>query len=144
MLIHDGGGTAFAYHGPGNLDRTVIGIHCPGLKDGKGVVSVQHAANEYATLACEYLKQSRSGHSKLLVGGWAPCGFISLTMVAMFPDLVAGVMTIDKTPPGGGLLTIGQAESMLLHPFSRTDGIHGLVQRQLQLNTRASFSNPEY
>lgn len=144
MLIHDGGGTAFAYYSLGNLERTVIGVHCPGLQEGKGIVSVQHAANEYAAIARQYLKQSCPGHSKLVVGGWSLGGTISITMAAIFPDLVAGVVTIDTTPPGVGGLTAQQAESVLLHPWSRTDGIHGLVRRQLQLNTRASFSNQEY
>jgi pimeloyl-ACP methyl ester carboxylesterase len=144
MLIHDGGGTAFAYYSLGNLDRTIIGVHCPGLQEGKGIVSVQHAANEYAAIARQYLEQSCPGHSKLVVGGWSLGGTISLIMAALFPDLVAGVVTIDTTPPGVEALTVEQAESVLLHPWSRTDGIHGLVRKQLQLNTRSLFSNPEY
>ena len=144
MLIHDGGGTAFAYYSLDNLERTIIGVHCPGLQEGKGIVSVHHAADEYAAIARQYLKQSCPGHSKLVVGGWSLGGTISITMAALFPDLVAGVVTIDTTPPGVDGLTAQQAESVLLHPWSRTDGIHGLVRRQLQLNTRASFSNQEY
>ena len=146
MLIHDGGGTAFAYYALGDLDRTVIGIHCPGLKEGKGIVSVLQAANDYAAIAREYLNQKCPGQSKLLVGGWSLGGTISLTMAAMFPDLVAGVVTIDTTPSGvGGLqVCVEEAETALLHSWSRTDGMHGLVRRQLRLNTRAAFSNLEY
>jgi pimeloyl-ACP methyl ester carboxylesterase len=144
MLIHDGGGTAFAYYALGNLDRTVIGIHCPGLKEGKGIVSVLQAAKDYAAIAREYLNQNYPGHSKLLIGGWSLGGTISLTMAAMFPDLVAGVVTMDTTPPGVGGLSVEEAETILLQPWSRTDGMHGLVRRQLQLNTRATFSNLEY
>jgi pimeloyl-ACP methyl ester carboxylesterase len=144
MLIHDGGGTAFAYYSLRNLDRTVIGVHCPGLQEGRGIVSVQHAVNEYAAIARQYLKQNCPAHSKLLVGGWSLGGTISLTMAAMFPDLVAGVVTLDTAPPAVEALTAEQAESVLLHPWSRTDGIHGLVRRQLQLNVRALFSNQEY
>nr|WJZ49100.1 non-reducing polyketide synthase [Calonarius rufo-olivaceus] len=144
LLIHDGGGTAFAYYSLGNLDRTVIGIHCPGLQEGQGIPSVHEATKEYAAIARQYLKQNCPGYSKLLVGGWSLGGTISLTMAALFPDLVAGVVTIDTTPPGVVGLTAAQAESVLLHPWSRTDGIHGLVRRQLQMNTRASFSFPQY
>nr|WJZ49098.1 non-reducing polyketide synthase [Calonarius rufo-olivaceus] len=144
LLIHDGGGTAFAYYALGNLDRTVIGIHSPGLQDGQGITSVHEATKEYAAIARQYLKQNCPGYSKLLVGGWSLGGTISLTMAALFPDLVAGVVTIDTTPPGVVGLTADQAESVLLQPWSRTDGIHGLVRRQLQMNTRASFTYPEY
>jgi pimeloyl-ACP methyl ester carboxylesterase len=144
MLIHDGGGTAFAYYGLGSLDRTVIGMHSPGLIEGKGIVSVLQAANDYAAIAREYLNKNCPGHSRLLIGGWSLGGSISLTMAAMFPDLVAGVVTIDSTPPGVGNLSVEEAEAVFLHPWTRTDGMHGLVRKQLQLNTRATFANLEY
>jgi pimeloyl-ACP methyl ester carboxylesterase len=142
MLIHDGGGTAFAYYVLGDLDRTVVSIHCPGLKEGKGIVSVLQAANDYAAIAREYLNQNCPGQSKLLIGGWSLGGTISLTMAAMFPDLVAGVVTMDTTPPG--VDASGLQISVEEHSWSRTDGMHGLVRRQLRLNTRAAFSNLEY
>ena len=144
MLIHDGGGTVFAYYALGSLGRTVIGTHCPGLKEGKGIVSVLQAAHDYAAIAREYLQQNCPGHSKLLIGGWSLGGTISLTMAAMFPDFVAGVVMIDTQPPGVSGLSVEETETMLLRLWSRMDGMHGLVRRQLELNTRALFSNLEY
>jgi len=144
MLIHDGGGTTFAYHALRSLDRTVIGIHSPGLLEGKGIVDVLDAAHQYAGMARQYLQQNGLSHSKILVGGWSLGGTISLAVAALYPDLVCGVVTIDTSPPEVSGMSADQAVSVLLHPWSRTDGIHGLVRKQLELNTRALLSNPEY
>jgi hypothetical protein len=65
---------------------------------------------------------------------------ISIMMAAIFLNFVAGIMTIDTKPPRVDGLTAQQSELLLQHSWTRTDGIHRLVRRQLQLNIRAIYT----
>jgi pimeloyl-ACP methyl ester carboxylesterase len=138
MLIHDGGGTALAYRLLGNIGRTVLGVHSPGLHEGKGIVSIRHAANQYAYLARQWLDQHSSRCGRLLVGGWSLGGTIAVALAAAHPDLVAGVILLDPPPPGTAAMTLAEAECLIPSGNTRSSGgFSALVRAQLKLNAQS-------
>ncbi|KIM77611.1 hypothetical protein PILCRDRAFT_11865 [Piloderma croceum F 1598] len=88
MLIHNGGGTALAYRLLGDVGRTVLGVHSPGLCEGKGIVSIRHAIDQYAHFARQWLDQHTPHGSRLLIGGWSLGGTIAIALAASHPDLL--------------------------------------------------------
>ena len=138
VLIHDGGGTALAYRLLGDLGRTLLGIHNPGIKDGKGVIGIRHAADQYASYIRRWLHHSSSLHSKVLVGGWSMGGTIAVTLASAHPDLVAGVVLLDPPPPGISPMTAVEAGFLIPTENSRsTMGFNKLVREQVKTNAQA-------
>lgn len=138
LLIHDGGGTALAYRLLGNVGRTVIGIHSPGLHEGKGIISIRHAADEYATLARQWLNQYSPRRPQLLVGGWSLGGTIAIALAAAHPDLIAGVILLDPPPPETAAMKSDEAERLIPGGNTRSSGgFSALVHTQLQLNAQS-------
>lgn len=138
VLIHDGGGTALAYRLLGDLGRTLLGIHNPRIKDGKGIIGIRHAADQYASYIRHWLHHSSSPHSKVLVGGWSMGGTIAVTLASAHPDLVAGVVLLDPPPPGTAPMTGTEAGFLIPRESSRsTMGFNKLVREQLKTNAQA-------
>lgn len=138
MLIHDGGGTALAYRLLGDVGHTVLGVHCPGLHQGKGIISIRHAADTYATIARQWLHQYSPHHPRLLVGGWSLGGNIAIALAAAHPDLVVGVILLDPPPPGTAAMTLDEAEQIFPNANARSSaGFNTLVQSQLKLNAQS-------
>jgi pimeloyl-ACP methyl ester carboxylesterase len=138
MLIHDGGGTALAYRLLGDVGRTLLGIHSPGLREGKGIVSIRHAADEYAAFARQWLKQHSHHSSRLLVGGWSLGGTIAIALAAAHPDLVRGVILIDPPPPGTAAMKSEEAARIIPSATARSSSsFSALVRGQLTLNSRS-------
>jgi pimeloyl-ACP methyl ester carboxylesterase len=144
MLIHDGGGTALAYRLLGNLGRTVLGVHSPGLQEGKGIVSIRHAADQYAVLARQWINQHSPDRPQLLVGGWSLGGAIAIALAAAHPDLVAGIILLDSRPPGTVTMKPDEAERLL--PCANTSasgGFSTLVRTQLKMNAQSLSVDPD-
>jgi pimeloyl-ACP methyl ester carboxylesterase len=140
MLIHDGGGTALAYRLLGDVGRTVLGVHSPGLREGKGIVSIRHAADQYAHFARQWLDQHTPHGSRLLMGGWSLGGTIAIALAAAHPDIVAGVVLLDPPPPGTAAMKSDEAEQLIPSRTKRTSGgFSALVGTQLKMNSQ-SFS----
>jgi pimeloyl-ACP methyl ester carboxylesterase len=138
LLIHDGGGTALAYRLLGNIGRTVLGIHSPGLHERKGIISIRHAADQYAKLARQWLNQHSPQRPQLLVGGWSLGGTIAIALAAAYPDLAVGVILLDPPPPGTAAMKADEAERLI--PTGNTNSSSGfsiLVKAQLQLNAQS-------
>lgn len=137
VLIHDGGGTALAYRLLGDLGRTLLGIHNPGIKEGKGIAGIRHAADQYASYIRHWLTHS-STHSKVLVGGWSMGGTIAIALASAHPDLVAGVVLLDPPAPGTTPMRAAEAEFLIPRESSRsTMGFNKLVREQLKTNAQA-------
>lgn len=136
MLIHDGGGTALAYRLLGNLGRTVLGVHSPGLHEGKGIVSIRDAADQYAALARTWLSQSAISPAKILVGGWSLGGTIALALAAAHPDLVSGVILLDPPPPGTSM-TSDEVDRLIPSSKAQSSNFRALVNTQLKMNAFA-------
>ncbi|KIM77610.1 hypothetical protein PILCRDRAFT_91048 [Piloderma croceum F 1598] len=136
MLIHDGGGTALAYRLLGDVGRTVLGVHSPGLREGKGIVSIRHAADQYAHFARQWLDQHTPRGSRLLVGGWSLGGTIAIALAASHTDIVAGVVLLDPPPPGTAAMKSDEAEQLILSRTKLSTQIWG-GHRDLVANLRA-------
>jgi pimeloyl-ACP methyl ester carboxylesterase len=140
MLIHDGGGTALAYRLLGDIGRTILGIHCPGLREGKGIVSIRHAADQYAHFARQWLDQHSPRDSRLVIGGWSLGGIIAIALAAAHPDVVAGVVLLDPPPPETAAMKSDEAEQLIHSRIKRpSGGFSAIVGAQLKMNSR-SFS----
>ncbi|KAL1297536.1 hypothetical protein AAFC00_006108 [Neodothiora populina] len=99
VLIHDGGGTTFAYHILGELNRDVYVVHNPNYWTGEPWAEGMDAQ------ACHYIQLiKKAGISgNILLGGWSLGGFLSVTMARMIaadrsePRLhVKGMVIIDS------------------------------------------------
>jgi pimeloyl-ACP methyl ester carboxylesterase len=138
LLIHDGGGTALAYRLLGNIGRTVLGVHSPGLHEKKGIISIRHAADQYAKMARQWLNQHSPQRPRLLVGGWSLGGTIAIALAAAHPDLVVGVILLDPPPPGTAAMKPDEADRLI--PTGNTNSSSGfsmLVKAQLKLNAQS-------
>ncbi|KAF8575134.1 hypothetical protein K439DRAFT_1398560, partial [Ramaria rubella] len=144
LLIHDGGGTALAYRMLGDVGCTVLGIHSPGLREGKGIVSIRHAADQYASLARQWLETSSRHPARLLVGGWSLGGGIALALASAHPDLVSGVVLLDAKPPGTALMTPDEAERLVPATGNQSSrGFSMLVRSQLKMNALSLRADPD-
>jgi hypothetical protein len=130
MVIHDG--TAFAFYSLRNLDRAVIGVHCP-----RGQRHCQSSACKYAAIARQYLKAEQP--STFTAPNW--------WMVSRRTYINNDDCNVSRSCVWGGDYWYNTSWSRGRDSSTsgvRTDDIHGLVRWQRQLNTRALFSNPEY
>lgn len=112
FLIHDGGGTTFAYHCLNPISRCVYGIHNPHFYSQD---KFQGGIPEMARLYCNLVKEAVAGpdfprrHDKhgnvsILLGGWSLGGLLSLEMAKVFSQegskiRVIGILLVDSVYP---------------------------------------------
>lgn len=111
FLIHDGGGTTFAYHCLDPLDRPVYGIFNPYFaNDGKFEGGIRGMGRLYAGIirrACadpDFPAQPESdGKINILIGGWSLGGLLSLEIAKVLTGdsgvRVIGVLMVDSLCP---------------------------------------------
>lgn len=101
VLVHDGGGTTFAYHCLPPLPRAVYGIHNPRFEaGGRWDGGVPEMARAYAALVRDLAASSPAGG--ILLGGWSMGGYLSLELAALLPrGLVRGIVLVDSPFPAG-------------------------------------------
>ncbi|KAK5995968.1 putative thioesterase BOA10-like protein [Cladobotryum mycophilum] len=113
FLIHDGGGTTFAYHCLDPLDRYVYGIHNPYFRTGQ---VFDGGLPQMARLYSAWIKQTvakRSfpvkrknvdGSINILLGGWSLGGFLSMEVARQLAEdrlvRVVGILMVDSMFPG--------------------------------------------
>ncbi|RAQ58613.1 nonribosomal peptide synthase [Aspergillus flavus] len=103
VMIHDGGGTTYAYHRMGPVNRPLYGIHFPGYASGtawKG--GIKSLGRHYADLI---QKSLLSG--PIILGGWSSGGLISLEVALCLksgPFEVKGVIMVDSVFPAPSLV----------------------------------------
>ncbi|KAJ3522353.1 hypothetical protein NM208_g12895 [Fusarium decemcellulare] len=112
VLIHDGGGTTFAYHCLNSLSRAVYGIHNPSFHSGE---PFQGSLSDMAHLYCGFIKEAikepdfpksrnKDGKVRILLGGWSMGGHLSLEMAKQLDDEdsgieVIGILMVDTVHP---------------------------------------------
>jgi thioesterase domain-containing protein len=112
FLIHDGGGTTFAYHCLGELKRPVYGIWNPRFYSGNPWDDgLDEMARTYVDMVRKTVsspsfptKPSRIGQKvKLLLGGWSLGGLLSIEVAHLLVDdpeiEVAGLLMVDSIYP---------------------------------------------
>lgn len=114
FLIHDGGGTTFAYHCLDPLHRLVYGIHNPYFYDGGrfagGLPAMGrlYAKHVRETVAQADLAAPRGpdGRANILLGGWSLGGLLSLEVAKVLVDddqvRVVGILMVDSVYPAPG------------------------------------------
>ncbi|KAF4981879.1 hypothetical protein FZEAL_2399 [Fusarium zealandicum] len=112
FLIHDGGGTTFAYHCLNPISRLVYGIHNPNFSSGE---PFDGGITEMARLYCGFIKnairepefpkrRNADGKVRLLLGGWSLGGLLSLEMAKQLDKEdsgveVIGILMVDSVYP---------------------------------------------
>ncbi|KAK2025543.1 alpha/beta-hydrolase [Colletotrichum zoysiae] len=99
FLVHDGGGTTFAYHCLGSLGRAVFGIANPRFESG---VPWDGGLPE---MAAAYLRMIRATpRRRILLGGWSLGGMLSLEIARQLGDEdedieIVGLVIVDSVYP---------------------------------------------
>lgn len=111
FLIHDGGGTTFAYHCLESLNRPVYGIHNPHFKTGKtfdgGIAEMGKLYSRYILQAISDpdfpAKRKTDGVLDILLGGWSLGGHLSLEVARQLAEesrvRVIGILMVDTVYP---------------------------------------------
>ncbi|KAK1835922.1 Alpha/Beta hydrolase protein [Podospora conica] len=98
VLLHDGGGTTFAYHCLGRLNRTVYGISNPYFKTDKKWKSLTEMARHYAGIIRKTIP-----HGNVILGGWSLGGLVCLEVAKILREEVGprvmGIVMIDSSYP---------------------------------------------
>lgn len=98
VLLHDGGGTTFAYHCLGRLGRTVYGISNPYFKTEKKWQSLTDMARHYADII-----KATIPHGNVIIGGWSLGGLVCLEVSKILREeagpRVMGIVMIDSSYP---------------------------------------------
>ncbi|EGR46308.1 uncharacterized protein TRIREDRAFT_80312 [Trichoderma reesei QM6a] len=113
FLIHDGGGTTFAYHCLEVLGRYVYGIHNPCFYSGD---VFDGGLPDMGRLYARWIRQTvlddgfpararnHDGTVSVLLGGWSLGGLLSLEVARQLADdavvRVTGILMIDSIYPG--------------------------------------------
>ncbi|KZZ99722.1 Thioesterase domain containing protein [Moelleriella libera RCEF 2490] len=112
FLIHDGGGTTFAYHCLESLKRLTYGIRNPRFSSGAHFAG---GLAEMGSLYAQWIQQTvsspvfpkhkgRDGRISILLGGWSLGGLLSLEVAKRLADdrniHVAGIIMVDSIYPG--------------------------------------------
>lgn len=99
LLIHDGGGTCFAYWCLNELDRRLYGIHNPifhSREPREG--GIPEVARQYVQMARKVIPKGR-----FILGGWSFGGMVALEMARLLTEdaslQVAGLIMIDTPCP---------------------------------------------
>ncbi|KAK2597428.1 hypothetical protein QQS21_005976 [Conoideocrella luteorostrata] len=111
FLIHDGGGTTFAYHCLEPLNRLIHGIRNPHFRSGK---RFEGGLAEMGDLYTRWIRETvasptfprrngKDGRIDILVGGWSLGGMLSLEVARCLADdrniNVCGILMIDSVYP---------------------------------------------
>lgn len=101
VLIHDGGGTCFAYYCLNPLGRTTYEIHNPRFETAQPWTGgIPEMAQHYVRLMRTMIPRGR-----ILLGGWSLGGILSLEMARLLAgdDLyqVIGIVMVDSICPLG-------------------------------------------
>ncbi|KAK2009264.1 thioesterase domain-containing protein [Colletotrichum eremochloae] len=122
FLVHDGGGTSFAYHCLGPLDRAVFGIANPRFHSGvpwdgglpemaatylRMIRTTVTKSRDYPALAPRSSPPAGRGgkpRRRILLGGWSLGGMLSLEIARQLGDEdddieIAGLVIIDSVYP---------------------------------------------
>jgi thioesterase domain-containing protein len=98
FLLHDGGGTTFAYHCLGHLGRTVYGISNPYFKTDKKWNSLIEMARHYADIIKKTVP-----HGSVILGGWSLGGLVCLEVTKILRECIGprviGIVMIDSSYP---------------------------------------------
>ncbi|KAH6603245.1 hypothetical protein Trco_008020 [Trichoderma cornu-damae] len=113
FLIHDGGGTTFAYHCLEVLGRYIYGIHNPYFYTGE---VFEGGLPEMAYLYARWIRETvtakgfparrrnRDGSTSVMLGGWSLGGLLSMEIARQLADddavRVVGILMIDSVYPG--------------------------------------------
>ncbi|KAL7812112.1 Alpha/Beta hydrolase protein [Trichoderma aethiopicum] len=113
FLIHDGGGTTFAYHCLEVLGRYVYGIHNPCFYTGDAFAG---GLPEMGRLYARWIRETvledgfpararnPDGSVSVMLGGWSLGGLLSLEVARQLADdaavRVTGILMIDSVYPG--------------------------------------------
>ena len=113
FLIHDGGGTTFAYHCMNTLDRYIFGIgnpyfYSPETFDGSLAELGELYAGWIKTAVSKRgfpIRRANDGRIQIYLGGWSLGGMLSLEVAKRLADdeniKVAGILMVDSIYPGG-------------------------------------------
>ncbi|KAF5025104.1 hypothetical protein F66182_2805 [Fusarium sp. NRRL 66182] len=112
FLMHDGGGTTFAYHCLETLHRPVYGIHNPNFRSGEPYDGgLSDMARQYCGFIQKAIDQpefpkrySADGKIRIILGGWSMGGHLSLEMAKQLGDGdsnidVIGILMVDTVYP---------------------------------------------
>lgn len=108
ILLHDGGGTTFAYHCLPPLPRAIYAIHNPRFESGgKWEGGICEMARVYAPMIRALVSspgfpRRRDGRVEILLGGWSLGGYLSLELASLLGGMVRGVILVDSPFPSGG------------------------------------------
>ncbi|OAQ90549.1 Amt4 [Purpureocillium lilacinum] len=129
ILIHDGGGTTFAYFTIGRLERDVWAIHSPTFTSAQ---PWEGGMDGMAKHYIELIEKVAGIKGKILLGGWSLGGYVALTMAHMiasspasFEISIDGILMMDSPwLVAGRDLPIGTPQPALI-------GIPDLVRKSL-------------
>ncbi|KAF3916217.1 hypothetical protein AA313_de0209482 [Arthrobotrys entomopaga] len=100
VLIHDGGGTVYSYHGLKSLDRPVYGIHNPRFYSGR---AFKGGIPEMARIYTQLIELLDFHGRPFIIGGWSLGGLIALEItraLGTYPyGPIAGTIMIDTPCP---------------------------------------------
>ncbi|ROV88647.1 hypothetical protein VMCG_10320 [Cytospora schulzeri] len=99
VMIHDGGGTCFAYYCLNPIGRPMYEIHNPHFYSGKPWPGgIPEMAQHYVGLMRKMVPRGR-----ILLGGWSLGGLLSLEMARILADdplyTVIGIVMVDSICP---------------------------------------------
>ncbi|KAL7953097.1 Alpha/Beta hydrolase protein [Trichoderma compactum] len=113
FLIHDGGGTTFAYHCLGILGRYVYGVHNPYFYTGEVFEGgIPEMGRTYAKWIRQTVQEdefparrrNHDGTIGIMLGGWSLGGLLSMEVARQLADddvvRVSGILMIDSIYPG--------------------------------------------
>lgn len=103
VLLHDGGGTCFAYYCLNPLNRPTYEIHNPHFENGKPWPGgIPEMAQHYVDLMRKVVPQGQ-----ILLGGWSLGGILSLEMARILANddmyHVLGIAMVDSICPDAPL-----------------------------------------
>ncbi|KND92893.1 hypothetical protein TOPH_02402, partial [Tolypocladium ophioglossoides CBS 100239] len=110
FLIHDGGGTTFAYHYLDPLYRFVYGIRNPYFFNHNAAGGLPEMACSYAKYIMQTVLQAKfpakrnsDGSINILLGGWSFGGMLSLEVAKLLADdcvvHIVGILMVDTVYP---------------------------------------------
>lgn len=113
FLIHDGGGTTFAYHCLEILGRYVYGVHNPYFYTGEVFEGgIPEMGRTYANWIRQTVQEdefparrrNHDGTISIMLGGWSLGGLLSMEVARQLADddvvRVSGILMIDSIYPG--------------------------------------------